>query len=105
VMPFALLQIGLVWGVGPKAFQSGVFNKQWGLLTLQDLHKLYANLVQVLKQKPYGAFYALVTVFGDGHARKIAAKECIVVRRVLGSKTWSVSKKALGSWQSSSSAA
>jgi hypothetical protein len=86
VMSFTLLRLGLTWGEGVKAYQSGRFNRNWGLLPVGDLSVLLGDLRKKMKTQPYGVGDALITLLGKAKAEQIALREGVVIRPVVAEK-------------------
>jgi hypothetical protein len=72
----------LAWGSGPRAFSGGVFNRDWGLLDLTDIHKLYIDLITRLQVKPFRAYDALTMLLGEKRAQEIAFSESLTARAI-----------------------
>lgn len=87
VTSFTLLRLGVTWGQGTKAYQSGRFQKNWGLLPLQDLIHLLSDLRKKLKSQPYGVGDALVTLLGDNKALEVAGREGLTIRPMASTST------------------
>src|SRR5882757_9032830 len=86
VTSFTLLRLGLTWGEGGKAYQSGRFGVSWGLLGTRDIGNLLSELVGKMKSEPYGIGDALITLLGEAKAREVATKEGVPLRGVSGQK-------------------
>ena len=85
-MSFNLLRMGLTWGVGTRAFNGGVFNRDWGLLTKAELKTIYDNITSKATSEPFGPFDVLAMLLGDKKAREIAMTENVTVRSMVKSK-------------------
>jgi hypothetical protein len=86
VIPFTLLRLGLTWGEGSKAYSSGRFNRNWGLLQPADLSTLLKDLLHKIATPPFGVGDALIALLGSEKAEEVAIKENVPMRNMVGTK-------------------
>ena len=79
VITFTLLRVGLLWGEGPKAYASGCFNHNWGLLPISDLTNLLKDLMKKTSSPPSCVGNTLVTLLGQQKADDLAISENILL--------------------------
>lgn len=81
VSTFTLLRLGLLWGKGGRAFQSGKYNQDWGLLNTTDIISLHSYIVSKLKiPGPFNVYDVLARLLGEVKAKEVAIAEGIPVR-------------------------
>lgn len=74
MIPLTLLRVGVIWGIGSRAYTSGRFGNHWGLLTPKDISGLLNDLQDKLKSQPNGVGDVLVTLLGRDKAEEVATK-------------------------------
>jgi hypothetical protein len=79
VTSFNLLQVGVTWGISPKAFKSCIFEGNWGVLTCANLKSHYEKFIRKLKEKPFRPFDALIVLLGTEQAVTVSLAQCITV--------------------------
>jgi len=86
-MPFLFLRLGLTWGIGSKALNSGRFGRDWGLLETFQLERMHKKLTSKFRDEPFGPYEALVILLGETQARAIAKVEGMPTRSKTSEKT------------------
>ena len=79
-MPFLFLRLGLTWGIGSKALNSGRFGRDWGLLDMFLLERMHKKLTSKFREQPFGPYEGLVILLGETQARAIAKVEGMATR-------------------------
>ena len=70
-----LIRIGILWGVGPGAYEKGIFGEAWGLHSEKYIKRMYDTLIQKLTgseddaKSIFAPFDALTLLIGDRNAR------------------------------------
>ena len=82
-MAFTLVRLGVLWGKGTASYHNSRFGSSWGLLEMRDIESLLSDLVEKMKNQPYGIGDMLVTLLGEGKAREVATNEGVQVRTMV----------------------
>jgi hypothetical protein len=95
-----LIRIGILWGVGPGAYEKGIFGESWGLHSEKYIKRMYDTLIQKLTgseddaKSIFAPFDALTLLIGDRNARFFCRQDMgISARPPLNSASRSISNQ------------
>lgn len=75
-----LVKIGVLWGVGPKAFSGGQYGVAWGMRSKADVLALFNSFTSCLKDAVYGPFDAGKLLLGHSNAARLSLSQGMLVR-------------------------
>jgi hypothetical protein len=65
-----LVRLGVLWGVGPGGCDKGIFGRNWGCHSDEEIESIYAKLVELLgADGPFAPFDTLTFLMGEKNAR------------------------------------